>query len=86
MYFFLLHNALNKLELQRLCSKNVKLYCSSQMPVQILYSAVLSIQVVLPRSDFFALKNTYRLNCHNENMTQPFDYIVHKQWCQDFSS
>ncbi len=32
------------------------------------------------------LKNIYRVNCHNENMTKPFDYLVHKQWCQDFSS
>ncbi len=35
---------------------------------------------------FFALENIYRVNCHNENMTKPFDYLVHKQWCQDFSS
>ncbi len=39
-----------------------------------------------PKSDFFALENIYRVNCHNENMTKPFDYLVHKHWCQDFSS
>jgi len=64
--FFLLHNVVNKLELQRACSKhvkhpysvsctqllylttyskysNVKLYCSFQMAVQIVYRTVLSI-------------------------------------------
>ena len=25
------------------------------------------------------------VNCHDENMTKPYDYLVHKQWCQDFS-
>lgn len=27
---------------------------------------------------FFVLENTERKNCHNENMTKPFDYLVDK--------
>ncbi len=57
------------------------------MAVQIVYSAVLSIfRKCHQNLTFFALENIYRVNCHNENMTKPFDYLVHKQWCQDFSS
>ncbi len=57
------------------------------MAVQIVYSAVLSIfRKCHQNRTFFALENIYRVNCHNENMTKPFDYLVHKQWCQDFSS
>ncbi len=55
--------------------------------MQIVYSAVLSIfRKCHQNLTFFALENIYRVNCHNENMTKPFDYLVHKQWCQDFSS
>ncbi len=57
------------------------------MAVQIVYSAVLSIfRKCHQNLTFFALENIYIVNCHNENMTKPFDYLVHKQWCQDFSS
>jgi len=39
---------------------------------------------VPPRSEFFALSNTYRVNGHNENMTKPFDYLVHKHGVRTF--
>ncbi len=55
------------------------------MAVQIVYSAVLSIFRKCHQT-FFALENIYRVNCHNENMRKPFHSLVHKQWCQDFSS